>query len=134
MAPIVLWLPGILTPTLNVSLRQHWGKRQQGTRAMAWAIRVAHDGALPAVPFERAHVRIERRQPGNTLPDHDGLVGGCKGLIDCLLPFHEKRRKFGLGFVLDDSPKHMRLDIAAARVPRAAIGMHITITSEGPDR
>lgn len=122
-----LWLPGVVTPTLNRSLRQHWRERLRGTREMAWHVRAAlgRRGAPPA-PFERARVMIERRTAG-TQPDHDGLVGGIKGLLDCLLPFHEKRRPYGLGFVRDDSPQHLDLVVRGVRVARAEAGMFVSI-------
>ncbi|RVT91389.1 hypothetical protein EOD42_22300 [Rhodovarius crocodyli] len=123
-----LWLAGIVTPTLNQTLRQHWRQRGQKTRAMAWAIRAAVGRAgLPATPLMRARVEIERRSAGPGA-DTDGLVGGCKGLIDCLLPMVEKRRPYGLGFVHDDSPKHMELVVRACRVPRADVGTLVIIT------
>lgn len=122
-----LWLAGAVTPTLNVALRQHWRKRGQSTRALAWAVRAAVGAAgLPAAPILRARVAIERHSAG-TAPDHDGLVGGCKGLIDCLLPFHEKRRPYGLGFITDDSPQHLELVVHAKRVRRADVGMLVLI-------
>lgn len=122
-----LWLPGAITPTLNVSLRQHWHQRGKKTREMAWAIRVALGRQrAPATPYRRARVVIERRAGG--IPDADGLIGGCKGLIDCLMPFVEKKREYGLGFILDDGPAHLVLEVRALRVKKAERGMHITIT------
>ncbi len=127
----VLWLPGVQTDTLNVSLRKHWRARGQATRALAWEIRAAVGRrGLPCEPLPRAHVLIERLSSGNA-PDTDGLIGGCKGLIDCLLPFHETRRRYGLGFVQDDNPACMLIEVRAARVKPAEKGMRITITPIG---
>jgi hypothetical protein len=50
----------------------------------------------------RARLRIERYSVG--VPDFDGMVGGFKSLIDCLLPFHASRRPCGLGVIADDGP------------------------------
>jgi len=124
-----LWLPGVVTPTLNVSLRQHWSRRRQGVRDLAWAVRAALGRhGVPAQPFERALVCIERRTAG-TQPDHDGLVGGAKGLIDTLLPMDAVRRPYGLGFIRDDSPAHLELIVRSRRVAaRADQGMLLTIT------
>lgn len=123
-----LWMPGVVTPTLNRSLRQHWRERLRDTRALAWEVRAALGRrGVPAVPLERARVVIERRTAG-TQPDHDGLVGGIKGLLDCLLPCHEKRRPYGLGLVRDDSPQHLDLVVKGVRVARKAdAGMLVTI-------
>lgn len=123
-----LWMPGVVTPTLNRSLRAHWRVRLRSTREMAWHVRLALGRrGVPTAPFERARVVIERRTAG-TQPDHDGLVGGVKGLLDCLLPFHEKRRPYGLGFVRDDSPQHLELVVRGVRVARRAeAGMLVTI-------
>lgn len=127
-----LWLPGVVTPTLNRSLRQHWRQRLRGTREMAWQVRAALGRrGVPAAPFERARVVIERRTAG-TQPDHDGLVGGCKGLIDCLLPFHEKRRPYGLGFLRDDSPQHLDLVVKGVRVARKAEAGLLVMIEEIP--
>jgi hypothetical protein len=94
---------------------------------MAWEVRAALKGALPAAPIERAHVLIERRAPG-TVPDDDGATGGCKGLLDCLLVMHPKRRPYGLGILRDDSPAHMTLEVRALRVPGADKGTLVVIT------
>lgn len=82
------------------------------------------------VPLARARLLIERRNCGAN-PDTDGLIGGCKGLIDVLLPMHEKRRPYGLGLILDDNDndKCLVLEVRALRVPRKAIGMRVTITN-----
>lgn len=126
----VLWLAGTITPTLNVALRQHWPKRSKGTVAVAWAIRLGMGRApLPAQPWPRALLVIERRVGG--IPDDDGLVGGCKGLIDCLMPMTDKR-PFGLGFIVDDGPAHLELEVRAVRAPKAARGMHLTLSWLAP--
>lgn len=90
------------TPLLNVTLRQHWSARRGKGLAMAWAVKVALGTQRPAAPFARASLRIERYSVG--LPDYDGMVGGFKALIDCLLPWHERRRPYGLGVIADDNP------------------------------
>lgn len=124
-----LWLAGTLPPTLNRSLRQHWSRRQRGTRALAWAVRAAVGRqGLPAAPWPRARLVIERRSALGPLPDTDGLIGGCKGLIDCLLPMDPKRRPYGLGFVHDDNPACLVLEVRAVRVPKPDVGTWIEIS------
>ena len=69
---------------------------------MAWEIKIALGQDRPPVPFQRARLRIERYSIRT--PDYDGMVGGYKSLIDCLLPYHPKRRPYGLGVIADDNP------------------------------
>lgn len=115
-ARITIDLP-FATPTLNVTLRQHWRDRAKAARAMAWHVRVALDRQpRPAAPLQHALVSIERYS--RRLPDYDGMVGGAKALIDILLHPGEPRlvkgkmvllHPLGLGLIADDSPAHMRL-------------------------
>lgn len=103
-----------LTPLLNVTSRQHWSARSRARREWAWDLRAALGRQpRPAVPFARARVVIERRSIRT--PDRDGLYGGAKGVVDCLLP-QSKRHPTGLGFVADDTPAVMDLEVRAVRV------------------
>ena len=116
--PYELWLPGFVPPTLNVSLRKHWAKRAQANREVAWLLRAAVGRrGLPVKPLPRARLVIECRRAG-VMPDQDGLVGGCKGLIDCLQPFHEKKRKYGVGFIEGDDPARLDLHVRGVRVAK----------------
>lgn len=126
-APLVIWIEGWVPPTLNRTLAQHWSKRRTARLDTAWRIRAAVKGALPREPMPRARVEIERRSWSGPLPDTDGMIGGCKGLIDCLLPC-EVGRPYGLGFVLDDKPEVMELHVRAKRVPKSESGTMVTIT------
>lgn len=126
------------TPLLNVTLRQHWSRRRRKDKGLAWAVKVAileTKQAIPPEPFQRARVTIIRRSVGT--PDRDGLIGGVKGLVDCLLhpgPVRMVQGKpralhpTGLGIVQDDSPDHMELVVKAERVrSKAEIGTSVTI-------
>lgn len=95
-------LPRLL-PLTNQLLRMHWQKRRRLIKALAWEIRAVAPRA-PAEPFERARVTVTRcsSQP----PDDDGLVGGVKMLLDCLV-VPTKRNPWGLGYVVDDAPAHI---------------------------
>ena len=115
------------TPTLNVMLRWHFAERKRWKAKAAWEIKVALCGRLPATPLPRAIVRIVRH--GHGRPDHDGLVGGAKLLIDCLLPLGTpyaggKNRKMivrhphGLGIIWDDSPDRLMLEAESRRISR----------------
>ncbi len=126
------------TPLLNVTLRQHWQKRRQAGKGIAWEVKVAMAKAkqpIPPEPFQRARVTIIRRSVGT--PDRDGLVGGVKALVDCLLhpgPVRMVKGKprclhpNGLGIVQDDGPDRLELVVKAERVrSKADIGTSVTI-------
>lgn len=133
----------VVTPLLNATLRQHWRKRGQGTRGIAWELRLAMSRAgvtPPAKPFQRARVTIIRRSVG--MPDRDGLIGGVKGLVDSLLDPGIRMVKgelralhpTGLGIVQDDSPACMTLEVRAERVrSRAEQGTTVIIEDLGRD-
>lgn len=82
---------------------------------MAWEVKVALGTQRVAAPFARAKVTIERRSVGT--PDQDGLVGGCKDLIDALLPA-SKIHPCGLGIIRDDNPACMDLVVRGLKVRR----------------
>lgn len=105
------------TKLLNQVLRMHWSKRMKHQRALAWEIRMATMNSRPVVPFQRARVRIERHSLQT--PDFDGMVGGFKHLIDCLLPPSSKH-PVGLGIIVDDNPDCLRLTAIAMKVARRA--------------
>lgn len=91
----------------------------------------------PSVPFERAHVLIERHSAGT--PDTDNLVGSAKRLIDCLttpMPLKVRtpgarqrvKNKRGLSFIVDDAPKHLVLDVKAVKCRLCEQKTVVTIT------
>ena len=111
-------------PLLNHSIGQsRWaltGMRQK----MARAVFAATVQLRIPVPFQKAHVTIERHSCGT--PDHDGVVGGAKFLIDTLTapkllnvrkPGERQRvrNKRGLGFIVDDGPDYATFDIRAVK-------------------
>ena len=128
-------------PLLNTTLRMHFRKRKQSQRRMMHEIAEVTAGLRPAEPFEHAFVRIERYSVGR--PDLDGLYGGAKPLIDCLTtPVHLKprtvfgkhsvRNPLGLGFVVDDGPKHIRLEVVPMTAKRADQRTVVMIEELGP--
>lgn len=67
-------------------------------------------GYRPKEPFKKAHIDIVRYS--NKEPDYDNMVGGCKYLIDLfttpqLQEHGHVKNKYGLGFIVDDSPEHL---------------------------
>lgn len=118
------------TPLLNVTLRQHWSRRRKAQQALAWEVRAALGNQRPAQPFARARVRVERYSVGS--PDPDGMVGGLKALLDCLLPPGEPKvikrpgkppkrvypHPTGLSVIADDNPACLVLEPVAIRVSR----------------
>jgi hypothetical protein len=112
---------------LNVTSRTHWSALGRQKKRMAWDVRVLTHGVRPAAPFAKAYVRIERHSSGT--PDYDGLVGGYKLLIDCLLPEGKPYRSKktgrlvfphpgGLAIIADDNPGVMRLEPVAIKTKR----------------
>ena len=106
----------VVTKTLNETMRMHWRVRRRYQKDLAWLVYLAAPRPIPKT-LRRASVRIERHSLGT--PDYDGLIGGTKCLVDCLLP-QSARHKEGLGFVADDSPDAMHLDVVAIKVSKHA--------------
>lgn len=124
-------------PLLNHSIGQsRWaltGMRQKMARAVA----AATAGLRIPEPFQKAHVTIERHSCGT--PDHDGVQGGAKFLIDALttpkllnvrkLGTRQRvRNKRGLGFIVDDGPDYATFDIRAVKSRMCAQKTVVTIT------
>ncbi len=78
--------PWLARPTLllNQSRGMRWFKLGRHNQGLGFEVRAATRDCRPAAPFVRALLRVVRPSIGTL--DTDGLVGGCKGLIDCLLP------------------------------------------------
>ncbi len=90
--------------TLNELIRMHWRDRGRYAKKLSAEIATLHTGI--GEPFQRARVEITRYSIQE--PDADGLTGGAKPLIDCLL-VRSARHPHGLGYLVDDSPAHMEL-------------------------
>ncbi|MCG4261346.1 hypothetical protein K6W36_12300 [Acetobacter senegalensis] len=106
-------------------------------RKMARAVAAATVQLRIPEPFQKAHVTIERYSCGT--PDHDGVVGGAKFLIDTLTtprllnvrkPGARQRvkNKRGLGFIVDDGPHYATFDIRAVKSRLCAQKTVVTIT------
>jgi len=124
-------------PLLNHSIGQSrfvlTGMRRKMVRSVAQA--ALH--LRPAAPFVKASVRIERYSTGT--PDRDGLFGGAKFLVDALTtprPLNVRtpgarprvKNKRGLGFVVDDSPECILLEVVSVKSRRADQRTVVTIT------
>ena len=119
----------VVTPLLNTALRQNMHQRKRAALALAWHVKVAlmKTPGVPAAPLRRVNLRIERHSIGT--PDFDGMVGGLKPLIDCLMPMDPKRRPWRLGVIADDGPAFVVPDYHAVRAAhRADQKTVITIT------
>lgn len=62
------------------------------------------------LPYKKALVEIERHT--HVQPDFDNMAGGAKRLMDCLTtPVLQSKghikNKYGLGFIIDDSPEYI---------------------------
>ena len=95
--PIRLVIIGKVTPSLNVTMRQHFGMRKKEGAEWAAQILYAARRAGRESVADRAHgkrrLTIERH--ARKMLDMDNMAGGCKDLIDQI-------KKFGL--VRDDRP------------------------------
>ena len=97
MREIVFEIPD-RTPMMNEYDRMHWSKKRQLTKDYAWMIKKAI-GAKKPEPFKHCLLFIERYSHGNQKMDWDGLIGGCKSLIDALTVRHPS----GVGLIEDDN-------------------------------
>ena len=104
---------------------------------MARAVACATVNMRLPEPFRRAHVSIERHSCGT--PDHDGVQGGAKFLIDSLTTpkllnvrtsgaRQRVRNKRGLGFIVDDGPEYATFDIRAVKCRLCDQKTVVTIT------
>lgn len=121
----------------NRTLHQHWGVATKAKHKMQRAVMAAAAGQVPSEPIQRAHILIERH--GVRAPDPDNLIGGAKRLIDCLTTpkllnvrtpgAHQRlKNKRGLGFVVDDGPEHVVLDVRHVPARLYAQKTVVTIT------
>lgn len=105
------------TMLLNPLLRLHWAKRRAYQKGIAAEIFALTPQYRACEPMRRARVTITRYS--TQLPDADGLVGGMKPVIDCLLA-RSDRHPDGLGFLVDDGPAHMEMSVSSVRVSKQA--------------
>ena len=114
------------TPTLNIWQRMHWARRRRIGHAIAWEIKAqsVQWARRDWRPLSRCHVQVWRESTQQ--PDHDGLIGGLKPLLDALQPA-SKRHPYGLGLIADDSPTCV-LSLTASHVASKAARTRIVIT------
>jgi hypothetical protein len=104
------------TVLLNVWQRMHWAEKKKHMRSLSWSV-LAAVGKVPQQPLTTAWVHVERHNP-KPLPDHDGLIGGLKPLLD-VLTSPKANKPHSLGFIVDDSPRFLqRLTAEALPAPR----------------
>lgn len=89
----------VKTPMLNEYLRWHWAKQRQHTKELSWLVLKAVGLDKHRVPLQKCIVVIERYTKSKRRLDWDGLLGGCKGLLDALTKTHPS----GVGLIMDDS-------------------------------
>ncbi len=111
-------------PLLNHSIGQSRFALTRMRQKMARSVACATVNMRVPEPFQKAHVSIERHSCGT--PDHDGVQGGAKFLIDSLTTpkllnvrkpgaRQRVRNKRGLGFIVDDGPEYATFDIRAVK-------------------
>lgn len=87
------------TPLMNVWQRMHWTARGRLTISFSWLVKAAVGRV--GEPIGQCEVEVYRYSSGT--PDWDGLYGGLKPLLDCLV-VRTKRNPHGLGLIEDDCP------------------------------
>lgn len=92
------------TILLNKWQRLHWAARRKHNAELSILVRHALGRRVPAEPWEYARVIVERRSV--QIPDWDGLYGGLKPLLDCLVRRTENN-PHGVGLIEDDSPTNL---------------------------
>ena len=96
---------------LNQTLRMHWAARSAYSKSLA--AEIARVAPLLHEPMQKARVTVTRYSVRE--PDGDGLTGGCKQLIDCLI-VKSKRHPHGLSYIVDDSPAHLEFEARHSKV------------------
>lgn len=127
---VVFEIPG-LTPTLNELRKMDMHTYRKSREAMAWQVRAALNrvGYFAQEPMQRAAVAIARYSTGE--PDHDGLVGGIKPLVDCLVVASISHPN-GLGVIVDDKPARLALTVTSERAETRADQKIVVAISELP--
>ncbi|NHN85784.1 hypothetical protein GOB93_14200 [Acetobacter musti] len=110
------------TPLLNTQLRKHFRQRSKAKIALARQIIAILGPDRPAEPMQKARVTVTRFSCG--LPDYDNLYGGVKDALDVLTtPAAQAngkvRNKYGIGLIVDDSPKHINLIVEPVKCRRS---------------
>jgi hypothetical protein len=114
------------TILLNELMRMHYRvKAAHAVKLSSEIARLTTDIEIDQ-PFKRAILTVDRYSVKE--PDQDGLLGGCKILIDCLL-VRSARHPHGLGFIVDDSPAHLTLRVSHVKSPTLK-GQATTVTIE----
>ena len=85
---------------LNKLQRMHWSDRKKYHQRLYWLLR-QQITSPPRTPLLRCRIHVTRGNPP-PLPDLDGLYGGVKPLLDCLV-VKTKANPLGMGFIMDDN-------------------------------
>lgn len=132
MTKITITLPyayNLLNVVQRKSTRWRRNFKIQVAGEIHWQLVAAK--TMPQQPMKRAKIVVERYSSGR--PDHDGLVGGFKDILDCLTtPVQQKKgalkNKFGIGLIVDDSMDHIETEYRAIKVKPGQAKTIITIT------
>lgn len=117
---------------LNRWQRMHWAQRRKYHVRLAWLIRKALDH-LPKQPLQQCWIHVTRGNP-LPFPDTDGLYGGLKPLLDCLVQ-QSTRNPLGLGLILDDNPDVvLQLEAVPEKTKRGEGFTRIRIYSPDPTK
>lgn len=110
-------------PLLNRLLTMHPYQRRRYMKDISREIAAQTPQCRGMTPWPKAELTVTRYSVGE--PDEDGLTP--KALIDCLIPSRavlmkngkfKVMHRYGLGFVVDDSPAHLTVNKSAVRVAK----------------
>jgi len=94
------------TPSNNTLKGMHYRVYQKTRQTWQMHVQAAAGAAeRPALPIQRAYLKIDRYSAGGGL-DWDNAYGGLKPLLDCLVAPYD-RNPDGLAIILDDNPRAM---------------------------
>lgn len=120
-----LWVPGLLTKTLNtwsrMAVREKAKLKEPWEQAIGPALKAL---AYRHIEGTKWRLTMTRLTSHHTLMDEDGLYGSMKALIDVV-------RDSGL--IPDDSPEYLTIRAYQEKVFKDSKGTHITIERiQGP--
>lgn len=88
---------------LNAWQRMHWAKRKKYSEQVCLMIKSALNAERYSAgePMQKCKIEVDRYSSGTA--DWDGVMGGLKPFLDCLV-VRASKNPHGLGVIEDDNP------------------------------